>query len=499
MFELTKGQTFDFFRANRQDWKKSNSDFAEKLLLETGLFIKPEEKIDSISAKVFFSASQVVRKRLQRLIDSVTTRKVKLDDKTRNEVLFDLRDFPELLNDDPASQSSQSSTASRVSDISDLEVDVPSRIQETRNKRSFPFMDVGQKSKRMRTQELYDLLLETAQNENISPEQLAAYLGHRASHLKNKRTAAVFLDIFHGKSPNITYQISPTLALYLRETCQIGRNIYTDLRLVLKDHVTFPAHQHLSKLEVELLPKLEYFENGLKINLKEAITLTLQRTFQNLEETLIAAKAMESGLVCKFVGGCDGSGSHAIYNSATSLAEGVDTSHMLVGGFALTEIRLNAEEGTSIYKDNNCSSSHAERPWLLIPGRETKEIFKRIMETFDQDISSTKNEVIEINSIPCQIKFELSQLDGKAITTATGLGGAYCTFCKVSETEGKSLERIRAGFSCDRNIEELHNLFMSLTDNGNIEDVPTSTGDYSTRTGLTQQPQTHQDITKIYQ
>ncbi len=334
------------------------------------------------------------------------------------------------------------------------------------------------------------------QNENISPERLAAYLGHRASHLKDKKTASVFLDIFLGKPPTITYQISPTLALYLREKCQIGRNIYTDLRLALRDHVTFPAHQHLSKLEVEIQPKLESFENGWKVNLKEAITLTLQRTFQNLEDTLTARKANEFGLVCKFVGGCDGSGSHAIYNSATSLAEGVDTSHMLVGGFALTEIRLNGQEGTSIYKDNNCSSSDAERPWLLIPGRETKEIFKKVMETFDQDISSTTNEVIEIESIPCQIKFELSQLDGKAITTATGLGGAYCTFCKVSEAEGKSLERIRAGFGCERNIEELHDLFLSLTDNGNMEEVPTNTGDYSTRTGLTQKPQTHQDITK---
>jgi len=251
MFELTKGQAYEFLRANRLDWKKSNSDFAEKLLLENGLHIKSEDKIDPICAKVFFSASQVVRKRLQRLIDSVTTRKVKMDEKTRNEVLFDLRDFPELLNDEPASQSSQSSTASRVSDISDLEIEVPSRLQETRNKRNFPFMDVGQKSKRMRTQELYDLLLETAQNENISPERLAAYLGHRASHLKDKKTASVFLDIFLGKPPTITYQISPTLALYLREKCQIGRNIYTDLRLALRDHVTFPAHQHLSKLEVD--------------------------------------------------------------------------------------------------------------------------------------------------------------------------------------------------------------------------------------------------------
>jgi hypothetical protein len=496
MFELTKGQAIEFFRANRIDWKKSNSDFAEKLLLETGLFIKPEEKIDTVCAKVFSSASQIVRKRLQRLIDSVTQRKVKLDDKTRNEVLFDLRDFPELLNDDPASQSSQSSSTSRVSDISDLEIEIPSTIQGIRHKRSFPFMDVGQKSKRIRTQELYDLLLQTAKNENISPEQLAAYLGYRASHLKNKKTAAVFLDIFNGKPPNITYQISPTLALYLREACQIGRNIYTDLRLVLKDHVTFPAHQHLSRLEAEILPKLEVFENGWKINLKEAITLTLQRTFQNLDDKLTTAKAIEYGLVCKFVGGCDGSGSHAIYNSATSLAEGVDTSHMLVGGFALTEIRLNGHDRTTLYKDTNCSSSHAERPWVLIPGRETKEIFKKIMETFDQDISSATNEIIQIDNIPCQITFELSQLDGKAITTATGLGGAYCTFCKVSETEGKNIERIRAGFGCDRNIEELHSLFMSLTDNGNIEDIPTSLGDYSTRTGLTQQPQTHQDITK---
>jgi len=345
----------------------------------------------------------------------------------------------------------------------------------------------------MRTQDLYNLLVETAQKENISPEQLAAYLGYRATHLRNKKTAAVFYDIFVGRAPNVTYQISPTLALYLRETCQIGRNIYTDLRLALKDHVTFPPHQHLSQLEVEIQPKMETFENGWKVNLREAITLTLQRAFETLNGALTAANAEEFGITCKFIGGCDGSGSHAIYNSATSLAAGVDTSHMLVGGFALTEIK---SRDIQIFKDKNCCSIFAERPWLLIPGRESKENFQKVMEVFDQDISALSDEPVKINNISCNIKFELSQLDGKAIMAASGLGGAYCTYCKVSESDAKNLERIKMGFDQDRNIEELHNLFFALTENATHQQIPTSVGDYGTRMGLTQQPQTHQDVTK---
>ncbi len=326
-------------------------------------------------------------------------------------------------------------------------------------------------------------------------EQLAAYLGYRATYAKNKKMASVFQDLSEGTLPTLA-EVEPSLALYVRERCQIGRNIYTDVRLALKDFVLLPAHQHLAKLEANIQPKLEVFEHGWRMKLKDALSMTLQRIFGALEEKLISENAHETGVVCKFVGGCDGSGNHAIYNSATSLAEGVDTSHMLVSGFVLTEIKINNSEGKVIFTDIASQSSNAERPLILCPGRETKENFQKVMELLDEEITSVMGEPMIVNNISCTITFCLSQLDGKAITTATGLGGAYCTSCKVTEADAKKLEKIKEGFQCDRNINELHELFFTLTGETNTTNVLSRPNDYETRQGLTQKPQTRQDITK---
>ena len=45
--------------------------------------------------------------------------------------------------------------------------------------------------------------------------------------------------------------------------------------------------------------------------------------------------AENSSLVAKCFMGVDGSGGHSIYNSPSSLASGVDTSHMLLASFTV--------------------------------------------------------------------------------------------------------------------------------------------------------------------
>jgi hypothetical protein len=48
----------------------------------------------------------------------------------------------------------------------------------------------------------------------------------------------------------------------------------------------------------------------------------------------------------------------------------------------------------------------------------------------------------------------------------------------------------------DRCIDELHELYSSLTEDSDSGEVKVQQGDYKTRTGLTSQPQTTQDVTK---
>ena len=216
----------------------------------------------------------------------------------------------------------------------------------------------------------------------------------------------------------------------------------SDLRLALKEHVTLPSPKVLSVAENEILPLLEPFEFGWKVNLLEAVTITLKRFFEQHDSIRSECVTLKSEIQCLFVGGCDGSGGHSIYNSETSLAENVDTSHMLFAGFSLTELKTQGEEKVVLFKDNHVASSNAERPWLLILGKESKENFGKVIKVLDADIQEVVSSQIIITDIVCKIVFNLSQLDGKAITTASGLGGAYCTCCKVSEAEAKLPERI---------------------------------------------------------
>ena len=99
--------------------------------------------------------------------------------------------------------------------------------------------------------------------------------------MTNKKIACVFKDIFDEKEEKPKVETSQ--ALFLREHCQIGHGVYTDLRLALKDSVVLPAHNLLAKLETDILPELKTFEHGWKVNLSAALTKTLERWFEQNE------------------------------------------------------------------------------------------------------------------------------------------------------------------------------------------------------------------------
>jgi hypothetical protein len=75
---------------------------------------------------------------------------------------------------------------------------------------------------------------------------------------------------------------------------------------------------------------------------------------------------------------------------------------------------------------------------------------------------------------------------------------AYCTCCKVTEAAAKLPDRIRKGFTIDRYIKGLRQLFEELVDKDVTDVNTTHAGDYCRRFGLTNRPQTTQDIIRHY-
>jgi hypothetical protein len=201
-------------------------------------------------------------------------------------------------------------------------------------------------------------------------------------------------------------------------------------------------------------------------------------------------------------------GRHKEYNSESSLAEGVDTTHMMVAGIALTSVQTTDQNQTFVFQDRKVSSTNAERPLILAPGKETRDFFAETLKEIEIGVEKLKdplNLTLKKSdgkefTVEAKIKIDVSQLDGKALAVSLGLGGAYCTGCTASEEDGKNLERIKQLFHFDRSIENIQQIFDDLveTDADGNSYIPRVAGDYSTRTGVTQNPLTkNNDIIKV--
>ena len=162
-----------------------------------------------------------------------------------------------------------------------------------------------------------------------------------------------------------------------------------------------------------------------------------------------------------------------MYNSESSLADGVDTSHFMVAGIALTAISINDERRTSVYIDKRVQSSNSERPIILAPGRETREFLAETLQEIEEgckeltenNLSITFKESDGSSLSKCtKVEIDISQLDGKAISVGLGLGGSYCTGCTVSEEEGKNPDRIKEYFKFDRSVQNIHQIFEDLVE-----------------------------------
>jgi len=201
-------------------------------------------------------------------------------------------------------------------------------------------------------------------------------------------------------------------------------------------------------------------------------------------------------------------GRHKEYNSESSLAEGIDTTHMMVAGIALTSIQINDENKSSVFQDRHLSSSNAERPLILAPGKETRVFLAETLKEIEMGVEKLKDpfnlSLKKSNGnelrVEAKITIDVSQLDGKALAVSLGLGGAYCTGCTTSEEDGKNPDRIKQLFRFNRSIENIQQTFDDLVqvDADGNSFIPRAPGDYSTRTGVTQNPLTQNiDLTKV--
>jgi hypothetical protein len=168
------------------------------------------------------------------------------------------------------------------------------------------------RQKRSRTNGLLKTLEDFCEEEGASFNTLLAYLLQRHNYQEGKTfEAKMYQMIADGKNPfEELEKMSQDETLYLCDRLQLSRREYDELRAIFKSRIDLWSPYHLKQKVNELMPTLEPFMKGVKANLKEALTKTIQRTLE-----INPHPGFELGLggymTAKVACGFDGSGSHA--------------------------------------------------------------------------------------------------------------------------------------------------------------------------------------------
>ena len=110
---------------------------------------------------------------------------------------------------------------------------------------------------------------------------------------------------------------------------------------------------------------------------------------------------------------------------------------------------------------------------ILLAGKEkaTSDFVRNLVERLDREAKANQVIDVMIQDIKVTIKIEYHPGgDGKAATTATGLGGAYCTRCTKTKKEASDpnllmsyyFDGVAHGFPKDRSLEQNLQLFEKI-------------------------------------
>ena len=169
----------------------------------------------------------------------------------------------------------------------------------------------------------------------------------------------------------------------------------------------------------------------------------------------------------------------------------------------LTSIELDDDSRATVYKVDKACAFKNQRPIALIPGKETRDTIKDVIAAIDIGIYQGRENMnlFDFGSFKARFKIDikLCQMDTKMIKMISGLTGAYCTACSVSEADARIVRNVSNGFQIDRdmtNLDQLYNELKVIKPNGK-EFIPKSIGDYAKRQGLCMPPLTKNDICGI--
>ena len=315
---------------------------------------------------------------------------------------------------------------------------------------------------------------------------------YRAAYKGNKEVAKIADDIVQGKSfsGKVNQKIPVEAGALLLSTLEIGKIPYTNMRGIFKSQIgnpIVPRYELVSGFNTSITPTCQPLQEpykGIRYPLIPAITTTCLRQLSVLDVDLSQLKNAE----VVFKTGFDGSGSHNIFNQKGS----ADTNNITMAMICPLVIK---SDGKIVWNQPRPQSQNTHRPIVLQLGKETIESLK-IYGPITREMAEIEDEsfclAVKGHTIQTKVKIRITALDRKASDAVTGVGGAFCDLCFMSEDEAHDLGQLDEPLNMNRTLESTRALAaMLMNEKG---DIPTKSGDWDSRFGVMRPPTVEKEV-----
>ena len=176
------------------------------------------------------------------------------------------------------------------------------------------------------------------------------------------------------------------------------------------------------------------YMDGVKYDLKECMLGTIRDIF---DVKKMKPDEIPKAITCKGAIGEDGSGGHGQRRGRDI---NINTSNRIIGGFRLARIHA----GPKLIHQELSQGAESERPIMIVPGKESAEKVRQIWSDIEKEYNEVQETTMTYEGIMIKIKFFFHvQGDGKESKQLSGLGGAFCILCFVTEEDANDIDRIR--------------------------------------------------------
>ena len=385
-----------------------------------------------------------------------------------------------IMSQDELSDDDFDEITNEIDEDYEMEVEEPDdhTIKEEMTK---PFNNVSPACKGRKVQHLVDAIDAFANEENTTFLKVICFMAQRRCYKTKgqRKLSKVFSGIAEkGEEYIAPNEVSVDQAIAIKQTLQLSFIKYDSLVKMLKSKLVMPHSHKVSDKENSMTPKAIPYLDGVKYDLKECFTDSVKTIF---DVKKMKPEEIPKDITVKGAIGEDGSGGHAQRRGKDI---NINTRNRIIGGFRLSRIH----SGPKLIHQELSQGAESERPIMIVPGKESAERVRKIWSDIEKEFNEVQVTTMLYEGVRIKVKFLFHiQGDGKEKQQLSGLGGAFCILCFVTEEDANDLDRIKEGFSIERSLEQIWELWNELTKGGTCE-IKKETRDYETRQGLTQMP-----------